>query len=78
MDLPGQGLTAPAPEGDHSARAYAAVIEALTSYYVIPARNLRAAGFGERQLKIPTAEAEQENRRVSIRRVTPLVGALDD
>ena len=55
-----------------------AVIDSLTTYYVIPAKNLKPVGYGERQLKIPTAEAEQENRRVSIRRVTPLVGALDE
>jgi pimeloyl-ACP methyl ester carboxylesterase len=41
VDLPGQGLTAPAPHGDHSATAYAAVIEALvarlalTSYVLV-------------------------------------------
>jgi outer membrane protein OmpA-like peptidoglycan-associated protein len=51
-----------------------AVKKALTSYYVIPAQNLRTVGLGERFLKIPTAEAEPENRRVSISRVTQLLG----
>jgi outer membrane protein OmpA-like peptidoglycan-associated protein len=46
---------------------------ALTSYYVIPEKNLRTVGLGERFLKIPTAEAEPENRRVSIARITPLL-----
>jgi outer membrane protein OmpA-like peptidoglycan-associated protein len=56
-----------------------AVREALTTFYVIPARNLETVGYGERYLKIPTAEPEQENRRVTLRRVTPLVGeALED
>ena len=56
-----------------------AVKEALTTFYVIPARNLETVGYGERYLKIPTAEPEQENRRVTLRRVTPLVGeALED
>jgi outer membrane protein OmpA-like peptidoglycan-associated protein len=55
-----------------------AVKEALTSYYVIPARNLKTVGYGERFLKIPTADEEPENRRVSLRRVTPLVGELQD
>jgi outer membrane protein OmpA-like peptidoglycan-associated protein len=56
-----------------------AVKEALTTFYVIPDRNLQTVGYGERYLKIPTAEPEQENRRVSLRRVTPLVGeALED
>jgi outer membrane protein OmpA-like peptidoglycan-associated protein/cation transport regulator ChaB len=51
-----------------------AVKRALISYYVISARNLRTVGLGERFLKIPTAEAEAENRRVSISRVTQLLG----
>jgi outer membrane protein OmpA-like peptidoglycan-associated protein len=55
-----------------------AVKEALSTYYVIPPENLETVGFGERYLKIPTAEAEQENRRVSVARITPLVGALAD
>ena len=54
-----------------------AVKEALTTYYVIPPENLKAVGFGERYLKIPTPEAEAENRRVSIARITALVGGLD-
>ena len=47
--------------------------KALVSYFVIPARNLRTVGLGERFLKIPTADAEPENRRVSIARITPLL-----
>ena len=47
--------------------------KALTSYFVIPGRNLRTVGLGERFLKIPTADAEPENRRVSIARITPLL-----
>ena len=54
-----------------------AIKRALTTYYVISARNLRTVGYGERYLKIPTAEAEQENRRVSVSRATALVGELD-
>ena len=54
-----------------------AVKEALTTYYVIPEENLKTVGFGERYLKIPTPEPEVENRRVSIARITPLVGALE-
>jgi len=48
---------------------------ALTAYYVIPAKNLRTAGLGARFLKIPTADPEPENRRVSIARITDLLGA---
>jgi outer membrane protein OmpA-like peptidoglycan-associated protein len=54
-----------------------AVKEALTTYYVIPADNLRTVGLGERYLKIPTDRAEAENRRVSLARITPVVGGLD-
>lgn len=55
-----------------------AIKKALTTYYVIPARNLETVGYGERYLKIPTAEAEQENRRVSVSRATALIGELDE
>jgi outer membrane protein OmpA-like peptidoglycan-associated protein len=51
-----------------------AIKRALTTYYVIPPRNLRTVGYGERYLKIPTADAEQENRRVSVSRATALLG----
>jgi outer membrane protein OmpA-like peptidoglycan-associated protein len=54
-----------------------AVKEALTTYYVIPTENLKTVGLGERYLKIPTQQAEAENRRVSLARITQLVGALD-
>ena len=50
-----------------------AVKEALTQYFNIPADNLVTIGYGERFLKIPTLEAEPENLRVSIRRITPLL-----
>jgi outer membrane protein OmpA-like peptidoglycan-associated protein len=50
-----------------------AVKEALTRYYVIAPENLATVGLGERYLKIWTPEAEEENRRVTVRRVTPLV-----
>lgn len=55
-----------------------AVKKALTSFYIIPAKNLKTAGLGERYLKIPTADAEQENRRVSISRATALIGEVDE
>jgi outer membrane protein OmpA-like peptidoglycan-associated protein len=54
-----------------------AIKKALTIYYVIPAKNLKTVGLGERYLKIPTADAEAENRRVSISRATALVGEVD-
>ena len=51
------------------------VKKALTTYYVIPAKNLRTVGLGERFLKIPTADPEPENRRVSIARITSLLSS---
>ncbi len=56
----------------------AAVKEALITYFIIPPENLKTVGFGEKYLKIPTPEAEAENRRVSIARITALVGALNE
>nr|WP_306265226.1 OmpA family protein [Pararhizobium sp. IMCC3301] len=50
-----------------------AVKEALLDYFNIPPANLITIGYGERYLRIPTPYAEQENRRVSVRRVTPLL-----
>jgi outer membrane protein OmpA-like peptidoglycan-associated protein len=55
-----------------------AVKKALATYYIIPARNLKTVGLGERYLKIPTAEAEAENRRVSISRATSVLGEADE
>jgi len=39
----------------------------------IPRKNLLHAGFGRRHLKIQTTASEPQNRRVEIRRVTPLL-----
>ncbi|MCJ8052124.1 OmpA family protein [Shinella curvata] len=50
-----------------------AVANVLTDVYDIPPENLATQGYGERFLKIDTDAAEQLNRRVTIRRVTPLV-----
>ncbi|NRP19211.1 putative lipoprotein YiaD [Ensifer adhaerens] len=49
------------------------VASLLTEVYGIPAENLVTQGYGERFLKVRTEAAEQQNRRVTIRRVTPLV-----
>jgi outer membrane protein OmpA-like peptidoglycan-associated protein len=45
----------------------------LTDAFGIPPENLATQGYGERFLKIRTEGAEQDNRRVTIRRITPLV-----
>ena len=49
------------------------VASLLTDVYDIPAENLVTQGYGERFLKVRTQDAEQQNRRVTVRRVTPLV-----
>ncbi len=41
--------------------------------YGIPPENLTTQGYGERYLKVQTLGPNQENRRVTIRRITPLV-----
>lgn len=45
----------------------------LTDAFGIPPENLATQGYGERYLKVRTDGPEQENRRVTIRRITPLV-----
>ena len=45
----------------------------LTERFQIPAENLTTQGYGEQYLKVNTQEAERENRRVTIRRITPLL-----
>ncbi|WP_332302480.1 OmpA family protein [Rhizobium sp. GR12] len=51
----------------------ASVANVLTDVYGIPPENLATQGYGERYLKVQTLGPEQQNRRVTIRRVTPLV-----
>jgi outer membrane protein OmpA-like peptidoglycan-associated protein len=45
----------------------------LTQQFQVPAENLTSQGYGEQYLKIPTDGPERRNRRVSIRRITPLL-----
>ncbi|WP_027667608.1 OmpA family protein [Rhizobium leguminosarum] len=49
------------------------VANVLSDVYGIAPENLATQGYGERYLKVSTSEPEQENRRVTIRRVTALV-----
>lgn len=53
-----------------------AVAEALTTVFDIPAENLTTQGYGEQYLKVNTQGASQENRRVAVRRITPLVAPV--
>lgn len=50
-----------------------AVRDAMLQYFNIAPENIETIGYGEDFLKIETEEAEQENRRVTIRRITPLL-----
>lgn len=45
----------------------------LTERFQIPAENLTTQGYGEEYLKVNTQSPERENRRVAIRRITPLL-----
>ncbi|TVR07957.1 MAG: OmpA family protein [Salinarimonadaceae bacterium] len=45
----------------------------LTEYFDVPPENLVTQGYGEEFLKIDTQAAERQNRRVAVRRITPLL-----
>jgi outer membrane protein OmpA-like peptidoglycan-associated protein len=55
---------------DRRAEAVAAV---LTQDFGIAPENLTTQGYGEQYLKIPTQGPERRNRRVTVRRITPLL-----
>lgn len=56
-----------------SDRRAESVARILSEHYNIPIENLVTQGYGEQFLKVPTQEAERANRRVSTRRITPLL-----
>jgi hypothetical protein len=56
-----------------SDRRAEAVAEIMTSQFQIPPENLTTQGYGEQQLKVPTQGPERVNRRVTVRRITPLL-----
>jgi OOP family OmpA-OmpF porin len=49
------------------------VAVALTERFGVPAENLTTQGYGEQYLKVPTQGPELANRRVTVRRITPLL-----
>ncbi len=53
-------------------RAYSVAI-ALTEVFGVPPENIATQGYGESYLKVKTEAPERANRRVTIRRITPLV-----
>jgi len=56
-----------------SDRRAESVAIALTQEFGVPAENLSTQGYGEQYLKIPTDGPERANRRVTVRRITPLL-----
>jgi OOP family OmpA-OmpF porin len=56
-----------------SDRRAEAAAELLTQQFQVPAENLTSQGYGKQYLKIPTDGPERRNRRVTIRRITPLL-----
>lgn len=57
---------------DRRAEAIAII---LTQDFGVPPENLLQQGYGEQHLKVQTQGAESRNRRVTIRRVTPLLAS---
>ena len=55
---------------DRRAQSVAAV---LTREFQVPPENLATQGYGAQYLKVQTTEASRENRRVTMRRITPLM-----
>lgn len=47
--------------------------ELLTRQFRVPEENLTSQGYGKQYLKIPTDGPERRNRRVTVRRITPLL-----
>jgi outer membrane protein OmpA-like peptidoglycan-associated protein len=58
-----------------SDRRAQAVSELLAQQFGIPAENIVTQGYGKQFLLVPTPEPERRNRRVVIRRITPLLQA---
>lgn len=56
-----------------SDRRAQAVAEILSRDFGVPAENLTTQGYGEQNLKVQTQGDARENRRVTLRRITPLL-----
>ena len=59
-----------------SDRRAESIAEVLTRYFNIPPENLITQGYGEKYVEVLTAGPERQNRRVSVRRITPLLAGL--
>jgi outer membrane protein OmpA-like peptidoglycan-associated protein len=60
-----------------SDRRAEAVAVALTEQFRVPPENLVTQGYGEQELKVETQGPERANRRVAVRRITPLVARAE-
>ena len=58
-----------------SDRRAESVAVVLTNQFGVPPENLTSQGYGKQFLKIPTPAPERANRRVAVRRITPLLTA---
>ena len=56
-----------------SDRRAQAVAEILSETFGVPPENLVTQGYGEQYPKVDTLAAERLNRRVAVRRITPLM-----
>lgn len=56
-----------------SDRRAQSVATVLTQQFQVPPENLTTQGYGEQYLKVNTQSASRENRRVTVRRITPLL-----
>jgi hypothetical protein len=61
-----------------SDRRAQSVAEILTVEYGVAPENLITQGYGEEQLKIPTDGPERLNRRITVRRIGPLLNGQFD
>lgn len=61
-----------------SDRRAEAVARILVEHFNIPMENLVTQGYGEQHLKIETQGPERANRRVAVRRITPLLSQQED
>jgi outer membrane protein OmpA-like peptidoglycan-associated protein len=56
-----------------SDRRAESIAVALTQEFHVPPENLITQGYGEQELKVPTTGPSRDNRRVAVRRITPLI-----
>lgn len=60
-----------------SDRRAESVATVLSRHFNVPFENLATQGYGEQFLKVVTQRPERSNRRVAVRRITPLIAGND-